>query len=293
MNNWDDYRLILALHRAKTIRRAAKKLGVNHSTISRRLAILNGNKHGPIFEKVTGGYQANNIGQTLVDAAKQIEEINYKSIRQERANTHDISGSITVSVSPPLGRYILLDEFARFSAMYPDIDLKILASYQLVNLDKSEADIVVRGTDHPPDHLVGRRPFPYALSYYCHKDYLENTAEEDRCWIGKPEDTDAPDWIARSPFPNAKIGLKIGDINLRHDAAINGYGFTRGACFMADQAPELIRLPNAVPMPFQTFWVLTHPDLKDTPRIKILMRFISDALNTNRSLLEGILPPLK
>ncbi len=82
MNNWDDYRLILALRRAKTIRGAAKALGVNHSTVSRRLAALNQQNGSPVFEQVAGGYHPTRAGEALVSAAAQIETINLKSIRQ-------------------------------------------------------------------------------------------------------------------------------------------------------------------------------------------------------------------
>ncbi len=192
-----------------------------------------------------------------------------------------------MSVPTALGQYLLLDELASFSKLYPYISLKIFSSYQFANLDKSEADIVVRGTANPPAHLVGRRLFPYALSYHCQKDYLKKTPPEARRWIGRPEDGEDPDWIVKSPFPDTKIGLKLGDIDMRHAAAIAGYGLTRGACFMADPEPELVRISKAAPLPFQDIWVLTHPDLKDTPRIRTLMRYIADVLTSKHALIEG------
>jgi DNA-binding transcriptional LysR family regulator len=287
MKNWDDYRLILALARAKTLRGTATALGINHSTVSRRLTSLNANAATPVFEPVRGGYQPTSFGQTLVDAAEQIEMINLSSERIRRAQEQTLSGRITLSVPTAMGQYLLLDELAQFCGLYPHIDLQIYASYQFANLDKSEADIVVRGTDHPPDHLVGRRLFSYAVSYYCHKDYLEQTPAQDRRWIGRPGDGDNPDWIQRSPYPDIPVGLQLADIDTRHAAAVNGLGLTRGACFMADPDPRLVRLAGAKPNPFQDIWVLTHPDLKNTPRIKALMQLIAATLTAKRDLLEG------
>ena len=265
MNDWDHFRLIIAMHRAGTVRGAAGLLKINHATVSRRLAQINTKYGQPIFERVAGGYKATYLGKQLIVAAEKMENITFAVTRQTRAQGTKISGPITLSLPTALGQYLLLGELAEFCALYPDIDLKTYASYQFVNLDTSEADIVVRGTAQPPEHLVGRRLFPYAVSYYCHKNYLETTPIKDRRWIGRPDDPDNPDWIANSPYPHVKIGLKLGDIDMRHAAAVAGHGLTRGACFTADQEPKLVRLPNAKPMPFQDIWVLTHPDLERYP----------------------------
>ena len=284
MDNWDDYRLILALDRCGTLRSAATLLGVNHSTISRRLAVINARHSELVFEQVAGRYQTTPFGQQLVRAAQQMEEIDFAANRQEKAKGDALSGPITLSLPGVLASYILLEPLTTFCTKYPDIQLTIQSSYQFADLDKSEADVAVRGFDNPPEHFVGRRLFAYGLSYYCHKDYLQSVAPEERRWI---TNVLPPTWIANSPFPDAPVSIQIDDIELRHRAAIMRCGMSFGACYMADQEPELVRLPNAPVIRGQDFWVLTHPDLKDTPRIKLLMQFIASVLTKNRALIEG------
>lgn len=286
MENWDDYRFILALDRSGTLRAAATRLGVNHSTVSRRLASIN-TRYGLIFEQATGRYQATDLGKQLVNTAAQMEEINFAASRQQKASGDELSGPITLSIPGVLARYILLEPLTQFCNDHPAIQLTIQSTYRFANLDRSEADIAVRGVNEPPEHFVGRRLFAYGLSHYCSTDYFNTVAPEDRRWITDTFDKNPPDWIAHSPFPHAPIGLRINDVELRHRAAVMSKGMSLGACYIADQEPKLMRLPGATVMSGQDLWVLTHPDLRDTPRIKLLMQFIAAVLVKNRALIEG------
>ena len=98
MHNWDDYRLILAMDRAGTVRGAAQRLGINHATVSRRLAQLQANGAPTIFERTTGGYQATSTGRLLVQAAEQIETITLATERQRRARVSELAGKIRLSL---------------------------------------------------------------------------------------------------------------------------------------------------------------------------------------------------
>ncbi|MBW8183050.1 LysR family transcriptional regulator [Shewanella nanhaiensis] len=286
MKDWDNYRLILALHRSGTLRGAAERLNVNHSTVSRRLVLMNKDAGGELFEKTTLGYRSTPLGDELISAALHIEEITISSERRKRASAEDMSGEINLSVPPPIFQYLLLDDFKRFQQLYPNIRLNINASFNLLSLDNSDADIVIRGTDNPPEHLVGRCIGTIRLGYYAQKAYLANTPENERRWIGRDAQEESPQWIKDSPFPEFKIGIRSDDIMTRHQMAVAGYGLTRGACFMAEQERELVRLSDQC-TDYSALWVLTHPDLKETQRIRVLAKFLIDCLLEKKGLIEG------
>jgi len=292
MKNWDDYRFILALDRENSVRGAALVLGVTHSTVSRRLAVINTRYDKPVMERVAGGYRKTEFGQSLVAAAEQMEAINFAADRHRRAAETELAGPITLSIPDVLGQYLLLDDLAEFRTNYPDIELLIQSNNQFADLDRSEADVVVRGTKKPPEHFVGRRLFPYALSYYCHVDYLNQVKPDERRWIFGLAGARRPEWVEDTPFPEAKTGLMNDSISFHYQAAVAGRGMIRSACYICDPDPRLMRLPDIPPpFPVADFWVLTHPDLKDTPRIKLLMRFLVEALKSKRDLIEGKLNP--
>lgn len=290
MTNWDDYRLILAMDRAGSVRGTAKALGINHATVSRRLAQLQADGAPTLFERITGGYRATQSGQLLVKAAEQIEAISLAAERKKRARVTELAGSIRLSLPTMMAQSLLLDALAQFTRRYPFIELTIDTSLQFADLDRSEADVVVRGADSPGDHLVGRRLFPYALGLYCAPDYLANTLGSERRWLKYAGSLDSMEWIAKSPQPNARIGMHIDDLMVLQRAAAAGHGMIRTACFMADPDPQLMRLPGSAPELHRELWVLTHPDLKQTPRIRLLMDHLIDALQKKRALITGEQP---
>ncbi len=286
MNDWDDYRLILALARAGTMRGAANALGLTHTTVSRRLATLQ-DARGRLFEKGPGGYRATKLGDALIEVAERMERLTLTAMRQQKAFGEDLSGPITLSLPEAIAQYLLLEDLLEFTALYPAVNLTVETSYRFVDLDRSEADVVVRGAQNPPEHLVGRRLFPNCVTYYGDRDYLARTPKEDFRWIAPSVAATDPDWLGNSPYPDAPIALLIDDITARHRALVQGLGLSRGACFMADPEPNLVRLTSQPPVPQQEIWVLTHPDLRQTPRIRALMDFIANAMLKKRDLVLG------
>ncbi|MEP0393438.1 MAG: LysR family transcriptional regulator [Erythrobacter sp.] len=286
MNDWDDFRLILSLSRAGTLRAAASDLGLTHTTVSRRLAMIE-NARGKLFDKHPEGYRVTPLGRALVGVASNMESLTHAGARYQKALDQELSGIVTLSLPEPVAQYLLLQDIFDLHEAFPQIDLTIEASSRFADLDRLEADIVVRGTKEPPDHLVGRRLFPNCVTYYAHRDYLVNTPREKLRWIAPTSDGMWPDWREASPYPDAPVALMIDDIVTRYQALANGLGLGRAACFMADPVPELVRLADDPPVPQQEFWVLTHPDLRETPRIRAVMEFITRAMKDKEDLVMG------
>ncbi|MEO1575783.1 MAG: LysR family transcriptional regulator [Pseudomonadota bacterium] len=286
--NWDDYRLILALVREKTVRGAARSLGVSHATVSRRLAHLNSRPGGPFIQKSPSGLWPSRSGAAVVEAAEKMEQIASDSARRQRAAGTQLSGPLCVSIPNPVYEYLLVDALTQFAERFPGIDLTLDVTDALADLDRAEADIAVRVSDTPPEHWVGRRLFPYMLSLYAHRDYLEAKAPGDYRWIAPPEDESRwPSWRVESPYPDAPVGLKITSIAGRFQALTRGLGLARAACFMAESEPDLMRLPNAPLFAAETLWVLGHPDVVKTDRAKAAIPFLAEALKSQRALIQG------
>ncbi|MEM7665707.1 MAG: LysR family transcriptional regulator [Pseudomonadota bacterium] len=286
MKDWDDYRLILAVSRSGSLRSAATSLGLTHTTVSRRLAIVEQNR-GKLFEKQPGGYVPTRDGAALIEVAEEIERLAFAGTRFQKATTEEITGKVELSLPEPIAQYLLLEDLIRFSEIYPDVELVVETSSRFVDLDKCEADIVVRGAQEPPGHLVGRRLYPNRVTYYADRDYLARTRKEDLRWIAPVGDGLWPGWLENSPFPDVPVAVAIDDITARHLALVKGLGLGRGACFMADAEPNLVRLCDDPPILQQDLWVLTHPDLRQTPRIRAVMDFIIDAMLEKANLVSG------
>lgn len=287
MNDWNDYALILALHRAGTLRGAAIAMGTTHTTIARHLALLHKRRGATVFEKIPGGYRATPLGEQLVTIAKKVEDIVTVSERLHLASTDTLSGPITLSLGEPMSQFLLVKELGEFARAYPNIQLRINSSTEFADLDKGEADVVIRGAHKLPEHLVGRRVCKLALCFYAHKDYRKKVPEQDWRWVAPSDNTLWPVWLDASPYPNVPIGIVIDEIVTRYHAIAAGVGMGRAACFMGDTNDALVRLPGSTPTLSYDIWVLTHPDLREQPKVKLLMQFLVDALKQKQGLIEG------
>jgi DNA-binding transcriptional LysR family regulator len=290
MDDWNDYALILALYRAGTLRGAAITLGTTHTTVARRLALLQKRRDARVFEKVPGGYRATQFGEQLVSVAKKLEDIVLLSERLHLTSPDDLSGPLTLSLGEPMSQFLLVKELGEFARTYPNIQLKINSSTEFADLDKGEADVVIRGAHKLPEHLVGRRMFKLGLCFYAHKDYCQRVQKKDWRWIATGNSAMWPEWLAESPYPDVPIGIVIDEIVTRFHAIAAGVGMGRAACFMGDVNEDMVRLPGSEPTPSYDIWVLTHPDLRDQPKVKLLMQFLIDALLRKQQLVEGQLP---
>ena len=286
--SWEDYRLILALVRERTVRGAARSLGVSHATVSRRLAHLNSREGGPFVQKSPSGLWPSKAGVVVVKAAEKMERIVSEASRRRRSAETSLSGPLCVSVPNPVLKYLLFDSVIEFDERFPGIDLTIDATDRLVNLDRAEADIAIRITEAPPEHWIGRRLFPYKLSLYGHRDYLSSRPESEYRWIAPVGDPPRwSDWLERSPFPDAPVAMRISSITGRFQALKHGIGLGRAACFMADSESELVRLPGAEVVRGETLWVLSHPDLARTDRARAALRFFAAQLQNKKSAIQG------
>ncbi len=290
MNLWDDYRIILALQRSGSVRGAALSLGVNHATVSRRLSALNRRLGSAAFERIEGQYRATAQGEPLIAAALRMEEAAFAAEREMAGRDRSMTGPLTLSLPDVVAKSLLMDDLGRFSDAHPGIDLTVQTSLSFADLDRREADLVVRITNQPPDHLVGRRLFKYARCCYAAPDYLARTDPAHMRWLGWPDDPEAPAWVKETICPEVPVGMRIDDPMVRHRAAVAGHGLIFDTCFVADREPGLVRLPGALPIPDRDIWVLTHRDMKGAPKITALFRFLAAAISSRRDLIEGRLP---
>ena len=284
MRDWDEHRLILTLYRHGTLRAAGQALGVTHTTIARRLSALEAKEPSSVFERQGRAYRATPYGLERVTLAERIEELDYSATRIQRRSGESLSGSLSLSLPQAVFQYLLQDDIRAFIQDYPDIDLALTGTDQLANLDRGEADVVIRGHASPPDHLVGRQICTVGVSDYASHSYLREKPEEDYLWITANDQTE---WIADTAYPECPVGIVIHDIQSRFLALKNGLGLSRTACFMANSEPSLIRLDNKPSKQIYGLWVLTHPDLRASPKVQALMKYMSKGLSKQKDFIQG------
>lgn len=294
--DWNDLRYFAAVGRTGSLARAARELGVNHSTVFRRINALEKDLGVRLFERTPSGYVLTGTGEEMLTAATRIEEDVVALDRRISGRDYRLSGVIRVTTTDTLGTRFLSPHLARFHRQYPEIQLELVISNELFSLTKREADVAIRPTQKPPQDLVGRRLSQVAWAVYGSAGYLRErtpptTADDlSRHCIVSGDDSlanlPAPRWL-RDHVPDEKVVHRSNSFLTQLSAVKANIGLAVLPCFVADPEDDLARVLPPVPSLVGELWLLTHRDFRHTPRIRAFMEFAADAVASERSLLEG------
>lgn len=295
--NWDDFRYVLAISRTAGLSPAAKSLGVNPSSVYRRLEALEQQLEVRLFERLRSGYRLTEAGEALAEAAQRMEAEALDVERRVQGTDVKLEGHIRLSTSEALAFYVLPPHLAEFRALYPGVTLDVSVNNQLVDLTRRDADVVIRVTGTPPEHLVGRSVGRIGFASYAAPAYLDRVgrgrpfAEYD--WVGFEGPLSRIRqalWMAQN-VPTSRQMLRFDSFGAAYHATLAGVGCGALPCFSADGDPRLERVPGTYQLTEFDVWVLTHPDLRRSARIRACLQFFGTRLSANADRLRGQADP--
>lgn len=277
--NWDDLKVLLALARAGSTRKAAVTLGVSNTTVMRRLESLEQEVGGRLFDRTPDGFKVTPLADQLLPTATEVEEMLTEAQRQVSGKDTDLTGRIKLSL-PAVPVTHVAEAVSEFAIEYPRIELDITISDLPVDLARREADIAVRGIPkhkRPPKDIVGIKLGRISMGYYVHHELLSEAAHGRReltCIRASGRALSLGDL----PDPDS-LGLKsrhlIDGITPRMVAATNKLGVAALPCFLARQHPDLILLPGVPSAHWGYTWLLHHKDHRQSARIRALFQHLS------------------
>lgn len=284
--DWNSLKVFLAIARCGSLSGAANELVVNHSTIFRRLHAFEETIGGKLFERVNNSYELTALGYELFELAQNIEN-SFDGIERHIVGK-DFQPKGVVKITAPnniayryLPRYI-----SDFNDKYPDIRIELLVSNQEFNMSNRQADIAVRATGSPPEHLIGKQVNTLSWSVFGSEKY------EDK--FGLPTNIDElknhtligaagimnrlPAFIWLEKHYSSQIITRSDDLTAMSYLVESGQGL---ACLPDDQCrPEIMRLFPIQESQTSHLWLLTHPDLRNVERIKLVMQHLTDAFSS-------------
>ncbi len=281
--DWNALKIFMAIAHSNTLMGAADALGMSHSTIYRRLNDFE-EQVGRLFERLNGTYELTELGEDMLVHAQRITH-SFDDIERHIAGKDTKPKGVVRITAPRSFAYNLLPKhLAELNKLYPDILLELLVTNLEMNMTNRHADIALRVTSSPPDHLVGREVCRIKWGVYGHPDYLakhgrpENIDQlNQHCLIGGagPLRSHAIlSWLDKKLSHN--ITLRSDDLVAMSHLANSAQGL---ALLPDDLAlPGIERLFTFEPAKENQLWILTHPDLRKVERIKIVMQFLATAM---------------
>lgn len=292
--DWNDFRLILAIGRAGSLKGAAKELGNDHSTIFRWLNALEARLQVQLFERNGGAYTPTEAGDRMLLAAERMELEALALDREITGRDGRLSGNLRITCSESLAYRILNDLLAEFRARHEGITVELLVDNRQLDLLRREADIAIRATRPIEGDLFGRQIAETAWALYASPRYL---ADRDPP-VGAPFpghsfigwDTSAvaaaAKWLTDT-VPQDQIVYRSSSLINQMMAVKAGIGMALLPCYLGDQESDIrsVSIPEAALT--RELWLITHRDLRNTARVRAFFDIVGQGLIDRRQLLEG------
>lgn len=297
--DWDDLRYALAVGAAGSLAGAARTLGVNHTTVLRRLDALESKLGSRLFDRKRSGYHPTEAGLALLEQARHMAIRADEVERQVLGRDRELTGALRVTTAFVLMDHLLPHPLADFARAYPGIEVEVIENAFLVDLSsrhadpeqnwtRREADVALRLSENVAEHLVGRRLGiaecrVYALRGAPGLPQGETPIDaliREAPWVAFERDASARiyDRWFREHLLQSNVRIRVDIFNAKAAMLRTGIGVGVLPTFMEDKHPELVAVSAPIPELAQPVWMLTHPDLRQTARVRAFMQFVGDAL---------------
>jgi DNA-binding transcriptional LysR family regulator len=288
--DWDDLRHFLRAAQAGTLAGAARALGVEHSTVGRRLAALERALGAPLVLRAPDGLHLTPLGTRLLPLVEQMEQ----AALAVHGLVHDTPARVRLAMPTGFTK-LFTRELERLHAAHPQLTLELLTGARPVDLQRGEAELAIRSGPVAELDLIVRPLGTSGWSLYAAPAYLERH--------GRPADLDdlrghaligydstlaavpAAAWIEQR-LPGAVLALRSREMTDMLAAAVGGAGLAVLPCLIADEEDGLVRLTPAV-LATRTLWLVYPREARLTPPVQAVIRFVVDVVRDAAARIAG------
>ncbi len=297
MPNWSDLRYFLAVQRAGTLAGAGRELGVEHTTVGRRIAALEEALGATLFVRTPDGLSLTAAGTRILPLVEDVERSVQELERRVAGDDARLEGIVRLTTSEGLTGF-LVKRLPGLKERHPGIQVEVLSGNASLDLARGEADLAVRLMKTTQPDLVARKLADCGWSLYAADGYVARAGAPGEPWDLSRHDVVGYDetmsgipgavWLAEHAR-DAHVVLRGNSIISVLNAAIVGMGLAVLPCFMADAEPNLRRLTKAV-LGTREMWLVFHPDRSRVERVRAVMDFVVDVMTRERDVLRGCPP---
>ncbi|UVL91715.1 LysR family transcriptional regulator [Pseudomonas sichuanensis] len=278
--NWDDARMLLALSRERTLRRAARVLRVDQATVGRRVAALEADLGSTLFLRTPAGYQLTASGELAAELAQQMERAALELAARLQGTDNELAGEVRIATTDSLACDFVLPALAQLQQSHPQIRVILASGSELVNLSQRETDIAIRNLRPDNPDLVLRKLASWSLGLFASDSYVQRRGEPgegegfsghelvvyEPYWRGNPSPT-----LVDEPIGQARVALAVGSNLMLRRAIASGLGVGEIPIELGER-DGLRRLwpTRARRKPYEV-WLVTHQDLRHTARVRVVI----------------------
>ena len=284
MDSWDDLRYFQAVAETGSLTGARKRLGVNHSTVFRRIKGLEEKLGVRLFERWDTRYQLTGAGELLMVRVEQVAEAIDDVDRMILGGDQTLEGKVRITCPDGFAYYQLPPLLAEFRALYPGIEIELLADSDDLNLSRMEADIALRATNNPPEHLVGRKlmTMPWRLYGSERFSHGQSGVFTAKALSGMPVIGPERALLRLKPMQWLEKHCSADSIVARANTLMGMAALVKaglGIALLPDDVADGLPPLGTLDRDFHSdLWLLTHRDLRSNARVKACSQFLTERL---------------
>ena len=289
--NWNDFYLVLNIANAGSLLGAAKSLNVSHATVSRHLSAVEKTLNVRLFYRGRSGCIPTLAGEEMMATAQHLESHVTDVERRIMGRDLNLSGVVRITTTDTLLAGLLNPLFKQFQSEHPKIKLDISLSNQVLSLSKQETDLAIRPTSNPDETLYGRKVGTLFYAAYGQGELVSQSIKpiniSEINWLGPNKAMIYPileKWMADRGLDKL-CGFRINTVSGLYSAVRDGLGLAILPCYLAEPDEQLTRVSDIIPEMTIDLWVLTHRNMKNSARIKTLIRFLSKTVDSQIKIL--------
>lgn len=280
-----DLEVVLATVRTGTLTRAAERLGVDPSTVFRSIQRIERGLGQQLFERSRAGYLASELAQSLAGHAEALEAALESARSVSQSRPEQVSGTVRLSTTDTILHGLIAPALKELHSSHPLLTYELHAGNELASLTRRDADIAVRATRRPPEHLVGKQVGPIRVALFAGKaSVIERYAEVEAgkaTWIA-PDDAlpDHPSVLWRKRhFPKATPSYRVNSILTVMEFVALGMGVGVLPIFLTQARTDLLQLTDVIDECQTELWLLTHPESRHLRRVATVYGHLSQQLS--------------
>jgi len=275
--SWDDLRLVLAIARAETLAGAARALGVHHATVYRRLHACEQALGVTLFDRDRGRHLPTAAGEEWVAIADDMDSSVVEAARRSAGRDLMPAGTLGLTTTDTLWQGLLSPMLAVFREDFPDICLDVQVLNDPLDLARRDADIAIRAAQEAPDPLIAHELGRIVMARY--RSLTRTSAAPS--WLGLSKAVPYPAfhrWMA-AHVADSDCVLRTDSMLAMQRAAVDGMGDAVLPCYLADSDRALVRIGAPILSLTTPAWLLIHPDMRRTARVRALRQALIAAFD--------------
>jgi DNA-binding transcriptional LysR family regulator len=274
VQNWDDYRFVAVLARTGSLSDTSVQLGVDRSTVQRRIRGLESKLGYKLFVRTGNAYRALPEADPILKAARTLEAVMNGNGSLQDDEAPSLTGRLSVTTTDSTYMAGVSEMIDAFQRHHPSMIIDLTVTNRKLLLDRLEADVAIRPSDAPPEHFVGRRVCDLAFGVYASRAYVENNPglrRDEHDWLAVADSmlASAPGrWMEAFVPPERRV-LRADSFIALAEACRLGRGAAMLPRAYASRLPDLLPLDHLMDAPHATgLWLLTHAEMKNNPRVR-------------------------